>query len=184
MNTKQNERTRIGIDVGRVIMAPTDTQGRADTSFLSGSEADAMDTPPSEHAFRVITELVTRTKGDVWLVSKCGPRIQKLTREWLLHWKFYATTGMAPDQVRFCKERRDKALHARQLRLTHFVDDRLDVLQHLRGLVGRLYLFGHQPVRSSPPLWATPVLDWLAVESALAVQGPGCESTQLARQST
>jgi hypothetical protein len=184
MNTKHKEKARIGIDIGRVIMAPTDSVGRADTSFLSGSEAAAMETPPSEHAVRVITDLVTRTQGDVWLVSKCGPRIQKLTLKWLDHWRFYASTGMAPDHVRFCKERRDKALHARQLRLTHFVDDRLDVLQHLRGLVGRLYLFGHQPERHPRPEWVTHVVTWLDVESALRAQGPGWDSTQLARQST
>lgn len=161
------EGARVGIDIGRVIMAPTDAEGRADTSFLHGSDAEAMETPPCENAFRVISELVRRTRGNVWLVSKAGPRIQKLSLAWLVHWKFYATTGVAPEQVRFCRERRDKAIHARQLRLTHFVDDRLDVLEHLRGKVERLYLFGHQPVRKPRPTWPTEVLTWLDVEREL-----------------
>jgi hypothetical protein len=168
------EGARVGIDIGRVIMAPTDAEGRADTSFLHGSETDAMETPPCDDAFRVIAELVRRTKGNVWLVSKAGPRIQKLTLAWLVHWKFHATTGVGPEQVRFCRERRDKAVHARQLRLTHFVDDRLDVLEHLRGKVERLYLFGHQPVRNPRPNWPTEVLTWLDVERELVPVQANC----------
>lgn len=87
------------------------------------------------------------------------------TVRWLDHWRFWATTGIASDHVRFCLERRDKAQHCRELGVTHFIDDRFDVLGHLRGLVPRLYLFGHQ---STPaPHWVTPVVDWPAVLAAV-----------------
>jgi hypothetical protein len=56
---------RIGIDIGRVIMAATDADGSADTSFLSGSLSAAMRTAPNEGAFRVLRELVARTEGNV-----------------------------------------------------------------------------------------------------------------------
>ena len=57
--------------------------------------------------------------------------------------------------------RRDqKAGHCRQLRLTHFVDDRLDVLKYLVNLVPFLFLFGEQRESQPTPDWARPVLTW------------------------
>jgi len=111
-----------------------------------------MRTPAVVGAFEAIAELVEGFAGAVWLVSKCGPKIQARSRAWLDHHGFWAATGVDPDNLRFCRERRDKAVHATQLGLTHFVDDRLDVLAHLQGLVGRRFLFGPQPRRSSPQL--------------------------------
>lgn len=57
---------------------------------------------------------------------------------------------MTKDHLRFCLKRPDKALHARQLRLTAMIDDRVDVLQHLEGIVGQRLLFGEQS-RPAPP---------------------------------
>lgn len=165
---------RVGIDIGRVIMAPTDADGRADTSFLNGTESDAMRTPPNEGAFDVIREIVFRTHGNVWLVSKAGRRIQELTRRWLHHWDFYRATGMVESHLRFCIERRDKATHAKELGLTHFVDDRVDVLQHLRGLVPALYLFGHQRPGAAVPSDLIRVLMWSDVRAEL-LDAPGPE---------
>ena len=70
---------------------------------------------------------------------------------------------MTKDHLRFCLKRPDKALHARQLRLTVMIDDRVDVLQHLEGIVGQRLLFGEQ---SRPaPAWAIAVADWAAVRA-------------------
>ena len=55
---------------------------------------------------------------------------------------------MTKDHLRFCLKRPDKALHARQLRLTVMIDDRVDVLQHLEGFVGQRLLFGEQSRRA------------------------------------
>jgi hypothetical protein len=116
-------------------------------------------------AFAAIARLAEVFDGAVWLVSKCGPRVQAKTRRWLDHWKFWTATGVAPDHLRFCLERRDKALHCHELGVTHFIDDRLDVLTHLRGFVARLYLFGHQ--NAPAPGWVTPVVTWPAVLEAV-----------------
>jgi len=162
----------LGIDIGRVIIGPVDDDGRADTSFLSGTPDRAMQTPPAAGAFAAITRLAAAFDGAVWLVSKCGPGVQAKTRRWLDHWRFWATTGIAPAHLRFCRERRDKALHCHELGVTHFIDDRLDVLEHLRNVVPELYLFGHQKAR--PPSWVTPVITWPAVLAAvLPAGGPG-----------
>jgi hypothetical protein len=155
----------LGIDIGRVVMCPAHDDGSPDTSFLQARDQDALSVPPAPHLFDVLPEIVRRFSGRVWLVSKAGPRIEALTRLWLDHHRFAAITGMRRDHVRFCRRRPDKRLHAVELGLTHFIDDRADVLGHLRGAVEHLYLFGAQ---TSPiPTWVTPVNDWQAACRAL-----------------
>ncbi|MEZ4237262.1 MAG: hypothetical protein R3F59_14155 [Myxococcota bacterium] len=154
---------RLGIDIGRVIVGPV-VGGVADTSVLGTRLEEAMETPPAEGALEAIAALVPRYE-DVWLVSKCGPSVAHKSRCWLARHDFWRRTGIPEGQVRFCRERRDKALHARELGLTHFVDDRRDVLQHLRGIVAHLFLFGEQ--RDPAPPWATPLPRWADAESLL-----------------
>lgn len=158
----------LGIDIGRVIIGPVDDSGQADTSFLSGTPDRAVLTPPAPGAFAAIARLAEAFDGKVWLISKCGPRVQAKTQRWLEHWRFWTTTGVAPDHLRFCLERRDKALHCHELGVTHFIDDRLDVLEHLRGFVPCLYLFGHQTRQA--PRWAMPVVTWPEALAAVLSQ--------------
>ncbi len=163
--TFQTAEARLGIDIGRVIMCPTADDGRPDTSFLGSSPQDALSIPPAAGAFDVIAALVQQLSARVWLVSKAGQRIQQLTLLWLDHHGFYAATGLGRDHVRFCRRRHEKRDHAESLGLSHFIDDRLDVLGYLRGVVPALYLFGWQP--SPAPDWVTSVRDWAAVEREL-----------------
>ena len=166
MRHKRNIEPRIGIDIGKVIMAPI-KGGRADTSFLSGGLEKALKTPPSPGAFKGVGELVSAFAGRAWLVSKAGPNVQHKTKQWLKHWDFYGKTGLPRTHLRFCLERAQKAGHCRQLKITHFIDDRLDVLKHLRGLVPNLYLFGEQPRLETVPDWVTHVIDWQATTDTL-----------------
>lgn len=147
----------IGIDIGRVIIAGDGP----DTSFFGHDETAAPATPGIPGAIAAITELVAAFEQRAFLVSKCGPKIQRRSMAWLDHHGFWAKTGIDRANVRFCLERRDKAEHAAKLGLTHFVDDRWDVHTHLAGLVDHLYLFGPQPQRRHaglPGLVLTP--DW------------------------
>lgn len=48
---------------------------------------------------------------------------------------------MPSTHVRFCRDRAGKVPICRELRITHFIDDRADVLGHLEGTVPRLYRF-------------------------------------------
>ena len=72
------------------------------------------------------------------------------------------TTGVPRDHVRFCRKRHEKADHAKEIGLTHFIDDRLDVLEHLRGLVPQLILFGERQPETPP--WVFGATDWRSVE--------------------
>jgi hypothetical protein len=160
----------LGIDIGRVIISATDSSGRSDTAFLSGNDERALQTPPSPGSFEAISDLVRAFQGRVWLVSKCGPRIQALTRRWLERQGFFAGTGLAPERVLFCVKRPQKREHCAAIGATHFIDDRLDVLEHLVGLVPHLYWFGHQSGGVDAPAWAERTLDWPAARAAIMNQ--------------
>ena len=160
-------RERLGIDIGRVLMCPANEDGRPDTSFLEGDDRSALEVPPAPGMFDVVPALVSAFGGRVWLVSKAGPRIEKLTRRWLNHHQFHERTGLRPDRVRFCRKREEKRVHAQALELTHFIDDRTDVLAHLQGLVPHLYLFGVQT--GEIPSWTVHVIDWPAVAARFSV---------------
>ena len=159
---KKMNKEKLGLDFGKVIMGAV-KNGRADTSFLGTTFDEAMKSPPGEGAFEVTKQLVELFSGDVWIVSKCGPSVENKTKGWLKHWKFYDETGLDRANVRFCRERHHKARICKQLGITHFVDDRLDVLQPMIGIVSNLYLFGEQREGTDCPEWATPVGDWRAL---------------------
>lgn len=134
---------RLGIDIGRVLIAGDGP----DTSFIGGSDDDAMRAPAMEGAFESVARLVARYEGRVWLVSKCGPRIQARSRRWLERHAFFETTGVRPDRLRFCRERREKAPICLELGITCFVDDRADVLAAMAGTVATRILFGAEVSR-------------------------------------
>ena len=158
---------RLGIDFGRVIMGAAGPDGRVDTSFLSGGEARAMETVAEPGAFEVIRDLCLLLDGNVWIVSKCGPRIERRTRHWLHHHRFFDGTGVSAENLRFCRERREKKAHCRELGITHFIDDRMEVLTQLRGLVPHLYWFGAETLAKPAPGWVMPVADWNAMRATL-----------------
>ncbi len=154
----------LGIDIGRVIISAG--SGRGDTSFLDGDLTAALGTPPARDALPTIRDLVVTFGGRVWLVSKAGPRVQDRTRRWLDHHRFWEMTRMDRANLRFCRQRNEKAEIARELGLTHFVDDRPDVLAAMLGVVRFRFLFGPQ---RAPAPQHTQVLDWQAV--AVAIRG-------------
>jgi hypothetical protein len=157
---KSEQNPVLGIDIGRVIINAADPTGKADTSFLSGSEEHALNTPACDGAFEAIRELVDAFDGKVWLVSKCGPRIQQRTLRWLKRQRFYEITGLRQDRVRFCLKRPDKRVHCAAIAASYFVDDRLDVLENLRDLVPNLFWFGHQSPAAQAPEWALRAVTW------------------------
>jgi len=162
----KNGRERIGIDFGRVIMCAV-KNGVNDTSFLGRSFAEAMKTPASDGAIECIAKLVERYDGDVFIVSKCGDSVQNKTRAWLRRNEVYAATGLEKDNVHFCRKRHHKAPICETLGITHFIDDRVDVLSHMVGTVPNLFLFGEQSPGTQTPAWLEPLLDWRQVASRL-----------------
>ncbi|MGI5149084.1 hypothetical protein ACQEVC_22425 [Plantactinospora sp. CA-294935] len=148
---------KIGIDIGGVVVQQVDRLYPADQTTgpepisadpPGGPEtedtallADFRRTPPMPGAFEAVAALVAEMFGEhVYLVSKCGERVERRTRLWLDHHDFYPRTGVRPENVHFCRTRQGKAPIAAALGLTHFVDDRLEVLSYLETVPHR-YLF-------------------------------------------
>jgi len=142
---------KLGIDIGRVIIAP-DAADQDDTSFIGGTIEHALATPPYDGMFDVLPEIVRYFQGRVWLVSKARKSVQEKTRRWLVHQRFFERTGITAGNLRFCLERVEKAERCRELGITHFIDDRQDVLHHMAGIVEHRYLFGPQADRAPADL--------------------------------
>lgn len=132
----------MGIDIGRVII--DGSSGTGDTSFFSGDTAAMLRTPAVPGAFEAIARLVPLF-ADTWLVSKCGPRVQQRSLEWLRHHRFFELTGIAEGNVRFCLQRPQKAIHCADLGITYFVDDKPDVIAAITPVVPHRYLFKNWP---------------------------------------
>jgi hypothetical protein len=150
---------RLGVDIGRVIIHGDGP----DTSFVGGSAEDALSAPAVDGALAALARLQLRLAGRVWLVSKCGPKVQSRTMAWFDHHRFFESTGLSRERVRFCRDRRDKAPICKELGIGLFVDDRRDVLEAMSGVVPYRFLFGAESASAN----LVPVLDWREAEAAI-----------------
>lgn len=138
------------------------------TSMLS---ADWRRTPYAPQAVDILRVLNADSEfaGRIHLVSKCGPKIEERSRIWLTDTGFAEETGITPERWHFVRERADKAPVCERLGVSHFVDDRIAVLQHMSAVAHR-YLFAPKRLKQIPK-WATVVWDWRELGNHLGVQG-------------
>jgi hypothetical protein len=161
----------LGVDVGGVIVVLAD-HGE-DTSFFG---SDPLQTPAVAGVFEGLAALTAGPFGGrVHLVSKAGPKVAANTRAWLAHHSFFDHTGIAEANLHFVRERRDKAPVCQRLGVTHFVDDRRDVLAYLETVEHR-YLFtgggaGQVGVIEVPD-WATVAATWTELTAMLTAAMP------------
>jgi len=156
---------RLGIDIGRVIIDGSAHPAGGDTTFFTGDDAALLATPEVAGAVASIARLVGLFDGQVWLVSKCGPRVEKRTLRWLDGHRFHERTGVARDHLRFCRARAEKRYHCEELDLTHFIDDRPEVHSAIQGVVDHQYLFG--PQSRVVPDYGIAAPAWPAVEALI-----------------
>ncbi|MGE3512852.1 MAG: hypothetical protein AB7N65_28655 [Vicinamibacterales bacterium] len=155
---------RVGIDFGGVMVRASHWNRDDETSPQGTSEAERA----TEGMFDSVRAIAAACAGRVWIVSKAGPRMQARTLAWLRAVDFFARTDVTQDHVRFCLSRIAKDAICRELEITHFVDDRVHVMQILRKTVPHLYLFGERGEERYCPPWATFVSSWAEV-SALVI---------------
>jgi hypothetical protein len=148
----------LGIDVGGVLVDRV-AEG-SDTSFFGDRP---METPAVEGALEAVADLVELFEYRVHIVSKAGPKIAEFTRRWLGSRGATGDGAIPLGNVHFVRKRPEKHPICEQLGVTHFIDDRLDVLAHL-ATVDRRYLFigglGDHVAPSQVPDWATTVDAW------------------------
>ena len=155
----------LGVDFGRVINDASSHPSGDDTVFLGGTEEEMLETPAMRGSFETLERLCDIFEGRIWIVSKCGSTVQARTERWLAHRRFFESTGIDAGHVRFCLRREEKARHCADLGITHFVDDRADVLKYLLGIVPHLFLFGPQDSPPLDPVVAT--ITWDDVERSI-----------------
>lgn len=130
----------LGVDVGGVLVDRIRADG-SDTSFFSER---FLETPAVEGAFDTLVRLGAERFGRrICIISKCGPRTEEKTRLWLAHHGLLDALGLDEQALHFCRKRPDKAPICQRLGVTHFVDDRMEVLVHLKSVRHRI-LFGPQ----------------------------------------
>lgn len=148
----------LGLDVGGVLVDRV--AERTDTSFFGDHP---MDTPAVAGALEAIPQLLERFEWRVHIVSKAGPKISALTSQWLGLHGVTGRDGIPLGNVHFVRKRPEKHPICERLGVTHFVDDRLDVLGNLTTVDHR-YLFtgglGDHAPPTQIPGWATAVDTW------------------------
>jgi hypothetical protein len=119
---------------------------------------DHLATPGEPHCFESIKKLVeTLGSENVFIVSKCGKGFRDKTLSWLENKGFYKFTGnchhylcncegFKSQNLFFCEERAQKRPICEDLKITHFIDDRIDVLKHLINLPLMRVCFVYKPV--------------------------------------
>src|SRR3970040_1117951 len=129
----------LGVDIGGVIIDRVRNDG-TDTAFKSKRYLETTAIPG---VFSSLAKLRERFNGEIFVVSKAGLETELKTRDWLNHKGFYDLTGINPGDVHYCRERKEKAPICEWLGITHFIDDRLEILSYMYSVPNK-YLFGFQ----------------------------------------
>ncbi len=133
MNTKKV----LGVDIGNVII----NNRLNDPEVVKVDEVVYAAFPPSEGVFDSLKTLNDYYAGEVYLISKCTEWAQVQILAWLTSHDFYVKTGIKPNHVNFVRQRNEKDAVCIRLGVTHFVDDRLEVLSYMIESTPNLILF-------------------------------------------
>jgi len=126
----------LGVDIGNVIIEHRHIMDTMDETLWNEKYSEL---PAVTGVFESLKKLNDEIfHGNIYLVSKLKEEQDKRTLAWLKDNKFFEKTGFDPKNLFFCRERVDKEKICRENNITHFVDDRLEVLSHMIGVVPNL----------------------------------------------
>lgn len=126
---------RLGIDFGNTIvgvLAPADRSRHLRKEEFP--EAVAVIRKLAEHHFG----------EEIYVISKVSPGGKEKVLAWMEKNDFYCRFGIPSEHVFFCAKRHEKGPIAERLGLTHFIDDRPEVMMHMRDVERRI-LFNPVP---------------------------------------
>ena len=119
------------------------SSGDDDDPWFADNPGDAyLAVNPLKGAFESVRNLMIQFQGQVHIISKAGITMELRTRRWLNEYDFFSLIKLPPENIWFCRDKIGKLEICKKLGVTHFVDDRIHVLQLLEGEVENLYLFG------------------------------------------
>lgn len=128
----------LGVDIGGVIY----DLARDFRPNQVITEEDVLNTPPIKDSIESLAVLNKTTfKGSTYLVSRYGRDGPESIQKWLEKQNFYDRTGISRENLFQCAERHEKAPIVKKLGITHFVDDRAEVMSHFSDVVPNLYHF-------------------------------------------
>ena len=136
---------KLGVDIGGVIIAEIKAAGG-----LAHIDDDHLNVPPIKGAFEGLVWLEGIFGSRRFLISKAREEVEEPCRAWLKHQQFFETTRIPESHLHFCRERSGKRAICEKLGITHFIDDKLEVLSHLIGIVPNLYLFNPDESEMKP----------------------------------
>ena len=161
---------RLGLDFGGVIAPAAGATGRVSAVSVEKLQ-------PMEGASDGIRKLSSAFEGRIWLISKASPDTESWTRAWLRHHGLVGSGGIPVENLVFVRDRSAKRDECRLRGITHFVDDRPDNLELLRGTVAGLYLFAAAGSRLADVVGLTQVSDWSALLRLLRPEGAGAAAS-------
>ena len=131
----------LGVDLGNVII---DHVGFGTTpEFFHSGNSNII--PPVSGVLDALRRLnQERFQGNMFVVYNASDVADQKIISWLKSRDFFEQTGISPERVVRTQNGRDKSSVCKLYQATHFIDDRLEVLSHLVGKVGNLYLFRPQ----------------------------------------
>jgi hypothetical protein len=134
---RTSSKPTLGVDIGGVIL---DFMPYKDTEL--GFDGDRyLEVPEVEGSFEALAALNKGSfKDSVHLVTKID-RGSTRTLEWLRDRKFFERTGIPEANLHICYERSEKEGIVAKLGVTHFIDDRTEVMSYMIGTVPDLYIF-------------------------------------------
>jgi hypothetical protein len=131
----------LGVDFGGVIIDREGDDWKTSTFYSDGYLA----APAFNGVFAALRTLQSRKFGsNIYIVSRANEEHEQRIIDWLVWHKFYDKTGVALNHLRFCRERAEKAGICKRLGITHFVDDRFEVVSRLTTVSHR-YLLHPRP---------------------------------------
>lgn len=127
----------LGVDIGNVII----NHRLSDPNDKTLHEERYSTIPATEGVFEALKNLNGYFNKEVYLISKCTEWAQEKILQWLKDNDFYNKTGVKLENIYFVRERHEKDAICRKIGITHFIDDRLEVLSHMIESTPNLFLF-------------------------------------------
>ena len=129
----------LGIDIGGVVTKIPIGSNR-DDSFLG---KDPLLTPKMEDSFTVISELAKQYR--IVFITRAGGPTRRALADWFRDQQFFESTELSMGRVFYTSTRDEKIGVAMDQGVTHFIDDRLEVLMGMLGIVPNLIAFQARP---------------------------------------